>query len=36
MDFAYTPKVQELRERVTEFMDAYVYPAEAVFERQVA
>ena len=36
MDFAYSPKVQELRERVTAFMDAYVYPAEPVFERQVA
>lgn len=36
MDFAYSPKVQELRERVTAFMDTYVYPAEAVFERQVA
>ena len=36
MDFAYSPKVQALRERVTAFMDAYVYPAEAVFERQVA
>jgi len=33
MDFAYSPKVQELRERVTAFMDAYVYPAEPVFER---
>ena len=36
MDFAYSPKVQALRERVTAFMDAYVYPAEPVFERQVA
>ncbi|NVL28569.1 acyl-CoA dehydrogenase, partial [Pseudomonas syringae pv. actinidiae] len=36
MDFAYSPKVQALRERVTAFMDAYVYPAEAVFEQQVA
>lgn len=36
MDFAYSPKVQELRERVTAFMDAYVYPAEPVFEQQVA
>ena len=36
MDFAYSPKVQELRERVTAFMDAYVYPAEPVFERQVS
>ncbi|MFZ0156969.1 hypothetical protein, partial [Pseudomonas sp.] len=26
MDFAYSPKVQALRERVTAFMDAYVYP----------
>jgi hypothetical protein len=30
MDFAYSPKVQELRERVTAFMDTYVYPAEAL------
>jgi acyl-CoA dehydrogenase len=36
MDFAYSPKVQELRERVTAFMDTYVYPAEPVFERQVS
>ncbi len=36
MDFAYSPKVQALRELVTAFMDAYVYPAEPVFERQVA
>ena len=35
MDFAYSPKVQDLRERVTAFMDAYVYPNEAVFEEQV-
>jgi acyl-CoA dehydrogenase len=36
MDFAYSPKVQELRERVSAFMGQHVYPAEAVFERQVA
>ena len=36
MDFAYSPKVQALRERVTAFMDAHVYPAEAIFEQQVA
>ena len=36
MDFAYSPKVQDLRERVTAFMDAYVYPAEAIFDQQVA
>ncbi len=35
MDFAYSPKVQELRERVTAFMQTHVYPAEAVFEQQV-
>ena len=36
MDFAYSPKVQALRERVTAFMDTYVYPAETLFEQQVA
>ncbi|MBO4969503.1 MAG: acyl-CoA dehydrogenase family protein, partial [Pseudomonas sp.] len=36
MDFAYSPKVQALRERVTAFMDAHVYPAEAIFDQQVA
>jgi acyl-CoA dehydrogenase len=35
MDFAYSPKVQALRERVTAFMEHHVYPAEAVFEREV-
>ena len=35
MDFAYSPKVQELRERVSAFMEAHVYPAEAGFGRQV-
>ena len=35
MNFAYSPKVQELRERVSAFMDAHVYPAEAVFDAQV-
>jgi len=36
MDFSYSPKVQQLRERVSGFMEAYVYPAEAEFEREVA
>ena len=36
MDFAYSPKVQALRERVSAFMEEHVYPAEAVFEQQVA
>lgn len=35
MDFAYSPKVQELRERLLAFMQQYVYPAESVFEQQV-
>jgi acyl-CoA dehydrogenase len=35
MDFAYSPKVQELRERLSAFMEEHVYPAEAVFEQQV-
>jgi len=36
MDIAYSPNVQALRERVTAFMDAHVYPAEAIFDQQVA
>ncbi|MDP6351745.1 MAG: acyl-CoA dehydrogenase family protein [Alphaproteobacteria bacterium] len=35
MDFEYTPKVKELQARVTAFMEEHVYPAEAVFERQL-
>src|SRR5690606_40716151 len=29
MDFSYSPKVEALRERLTTFMDAHVYPNEA-------
>ena len=36
MDFEYSPKVQELRERLLAFMDAHVYPNEALWEQQVA
>ena len=36
MDFAYSPKVRQLCERVTAFMESLVYPAEPVFEREVA
>ena len=36
MDFAYSPKVNDLCERVSAFMDEHVYPAEPVFARQVA
>lgn len=36
MDFAYSTKVQALRERVTAFMEAQVYPSEPIFDQQVA
>ena len=36
MDFAYSAKVQHLRERLTAFMEEHVYPAETVFEQQVS
>jgi acyl-CoA dehydrogenase len=36
MDFAYSPKVKELQERLTEFMDRHVYPNEERFHREVA
>src|SRR5580700_4282013 len=31
-----TPRSQELAARVVAFMDAHVYPAEAVFAREIA
>ncbi len=36
MDFGYSPKVKELRERVDAFMQEHVFPNEHVFEQQVA
>lgn len=36
MDFAYTPRVEELRRRLNAFMDELVYPSEAVFREQMA
>ncbi len=36
MDFSFSPRVDELRRRVIAFMDEYIYPAEALAERQVA
>jgi acyl-CoA dehydrogenase len=36
MDFALSPRCQEYRERLLAFMDERVYPAEAVFEQQIA
>ncbi len=35
MDFALTPKVEDLRGRLIRFMDEDVYPAEKVAEAQV-
>jgi acyl-CoA dehydrogenase len=36
MDFAFDARTAELRERLLDFMDAHVYPAEPVFAEQVA
>ncbi|HET9261077.1 MAG TPA: acyl-CoA dehydrogenase family protein [Acidimicrobiia bacterium] len=36
MDFAYSPRVEDHRGRLLEFMDSHVYPAEEVYERQMA
>jgi acyl-CoA dehydrogenase len=36
MDFAPSPKVQALQERLRDFMDAHIYPNEARFEHEVA
>ena len=36
MDFALSPKVREFQDKLTAFMEEYVYPAEAVVQEQVA
>ena len=36
MDFGYDARTEEMRAKLLAFMDAHVYPAEAVFEEQVA
>ena len=36
MEFAYSEKVKALQEKVQAFMDAHVYPNEAVYEAQVS
>jgi acyl-CoA dehydrogenase len=36
MDFDHSDKVERLREQLTAFMQAHVYPAEAVFAEQLA
>ncbi len=35
MDFAYSPRVEELRGRLLEFMDSHIYPAEPVYVEQM-
>ena len=36
MDFAYTPRVEEHRVRLQDFMDGHVYPAEPTYRQQLA
>jgi len=36
MDFAHSVKVQELQQRLTEFMDRHIYPNERLYYRQIA
>jgi acyl-CoA dehydrogenase len=36
MNFEYSSKVQELQQRVYEFMDEYIYPNERLFYEQIA
>ncbi|MGH3620709.1 MAG: acyl-CoA dehydrogenase family protein [Sciscionella sp.] len=36
MDFSFDARTEELRWQLLEFMDQFVYPAEAVFDEQVA
>lgn len=35
MDFAYSPKGNQLRQQVSDFMDRYIYPNEQTFKDQV-
>jgi acyl-CoA dehydrogenase len=35
VEFAYSPKVEDYRERLTDFMESHVYPAEAVYREQM-
>ena len=35
MDFDFSPKVLDLRSKVSKFMDEYVYPNEQTFEDQL-
>ena len=35
MDFSYTSKVKELEQKLTRFMEEYVYPNESLYEQQL-
>ena len=35
MDFSYSPKVDELRSELLEFMDSHIYPAEPIYREQM-
>ncbi|AWK73745.1 acyl-CoA dehydrogenase [Rhodococcus oxybenzonivorans] len=36
MDFAYSPRTEELKDKLETFMAEHVYPAEAVYDAQIA
>jgi acyl-CoA dehydrogenase len=36
MDFAYSDKVNQLRQQMSDFFDTYIYPAEATYREQIA
>jgi acyl-CoA dehydrogenase len=36
MDFAYSDKVNQLRQQMNDFFDTYIYPAEATYREQIA
>ncbi|MEH7417565.1 acyl-CoA dehydrogenase [Neobacillus drentensis] len=35
MNFSYSEKVQELQKKLTDFMDAYIYPSETLYHEQI-
>jgi acyl-CoA dehydrogenase len=35
MDFSHSEKVRDLQERITQFMDSHVYPAEALYHKEL-
>src|SRR5277367_3131447 len=35
MDFAHSEKVRELQERINQFMDKYIYPAEPLYHKEM-